>query len=73
MKLTKYIEQLQELLREHGDLELIYSKDDEGNGYEKVHYDPSVANYISSDREVIHDDDIDEWDESDYEKVICVN
>lgn len=73
MKLTKYIEKLQELLAEHGDLELIYSKDDEGNGYEKVHYGPSVVNYIASDREVIHEDDLEEWDESDYEKVICVN
>ena len=36
MRLTKYIEKLQELFAEHGDLDLIYSKDDEGNGYEKV-------------------------------------
>ena len=73
MKLTKYIEKLQELLNEHGDLELIYSSDDEGNNYSKVHYAPSLVNYIASDREVIHDDDLEEWDESDYEKVICVN
>lgn len=73
MKLTKYIEKLQELLKEHGDLELIYSKDDEGNVYDKVHLYPSLANYIVSDREVIHDDDLEVWDESEYQKVICVN
>ena len=73
MKLTKYIEKLQELLKEHGDLELIYSSDDEGNNYSKVHYEPSLVNYIASDREVIHDDDLEEWDESEYQKVICVN
>lgn len=73
MKLTKYIEKLQELLEEHGDLELIYSSDDEGNNYNKVNYEPSLANYIASDREVIHDDDLEEWYESDYQKVICVN
>ena len=73
MKLTKYIEKLQELLKEHGDLELIYSSDDEGNNHNKVHHNPSVVNYIASDREVIHEDDLEEWDESDYEKVICVN
>ena len=72
MKLTKYIEKLQELLAEHGDLELIYSSDDEGNNYNKVHYEPSIVNYISSDREVIHDD-LEEWDESEYQKVICIN
>ena len=35
VKLTKYIEKLQELLKEHGDLELIYSTDDEGNEYRR--------------------------------------
>lgn len=73
MKLTKYIEKLQELLKEHGDLELIYSPDDEGNKYSKVHYEPSLVNYIASDREVIHDDDLEEFNESDYQKVICIN
>ena len=73
MKLTKYIEKLQELLEEHGDLELIYSSDDEGNNYDKVHYEPSIVNYIVSDREVIHDDDLEEFNESEYQKVICIN
>lgn len=73
MKLQQYIEKLQELLKEHGDLELIYSTDDEGNGYEKVHYNPSVVNYIASDREVIHEDDLEEYNETDYQKVICIN
>lgn len=73
MKLTKYIEKLQELLNEHGDLELIYSSDDEGNEYNTVNYEPSLVNYIASDREVIHEDDLEEWHESDYEKVICIN
>ena len=73
VNLTKYIEKLQELLVDHGDLELIYSSDDEGNNYNKVHYEPSLMNYIRTDGEVIHEDDLEEWDESDYEKVICVN
>jgi hypothetical protein len=73
MKLTKYIEKLQELLNEHGDLELIYSSDDEGNNYNTVSYKPSLVNYIPSDREVIHEDDLEEYDESEYQKVICVN
>lgn len=73
MKLTKYIEKLQELLNEHGDLELIYSSDDEGNEYNTVNCEPSLVNYIASDREVIHEDDIEEYDESEYKKVICVN
>ena len=73
VKLTKYIEKLQELLKEHGDLELIYSTDDEGNEYRKLHFEPGVVNFISTDREVIHEDDLEEWDESEYAKVICIN
>ncbi len=36
MKLTKYIEELNKFLKEHGDLECYYSSDDEGNRYQKV-------------------------------------
>ena len=73
MKLTEYIKKLQELLNEHGDLELIYAKDDEGNDYRKLHYDPGVVNYIESDYCIIHEDDLEEWEESEYKKVICIN
>ena len=73
MKLTKYIEKLQELLKEHGDLELIYSTDDEGNEYRKLHYDPCIVNYIESDYCIIHEEDLEEYNETDYQKVICIN
>ena len=32
MKLNEYIKRLQELKKEHGNVEVIYSMDDEGNG-----------------------------------------
>ena len=73
MKLTTYIEKLQELLAEHGDLELIYSNDDEGNEYRKLYFDPGVVNYIESNYCIIHEDDLEEWNESEYQKVICIN
>ena len=73
MKLQQYIEKLQELLKEHGDLELIYSTDDEGNEYNTVNFNPSIVNYIESDRCLIDDDDLEEYNESDYQKVICIN
>lgn len=73
MKLKLYLEKLQELYETYGDLELIYSSDDEGNEYNTVNYEPSLANYIASDRGVIHEDDLEEFNESDYQKVICIN
>ena len=36
MKLKEYIEKLQELYLEHGDLELVYAVDDEGNYYQSL-------------------------------------
>lgn len=42
MLLSKYIEGLQKVLNEHGDLECYYAIDDEGNGYQKVIYNGTV-------------------------------
>lgn len=73
MKLKEYIEKLNKLYKEHGDLELIYSRDDEGNEFNYLNFDPSLVNYIPSDLSVITDEDLEEYDESEYQKVICVN
>ena len=50
MKLSKFIEGLQALAKEHGDLEVVYSVDDEGNSYHPVHYLPSIGNYDDNDQ-----------------------
>lgn len=73
MKLKEYIEKLNKLYKEHGDLELIYSRDDEGNEFNYLNFDPSLVNYIPSDLSVITDEDLEEYDESEYKKVICIN
>jgi hypothetical protein len=73
VKLQQYQEKLQELLEEYGDLDLIYSTDDEGNEFRKLYCIPSLVNYVESDYTIIHDDDLEEYDESEYKKVICVN
>lgn len=43
MKLSEYIKYLQELKKEHGNVEVIYAADDEGNGYQKVFYKPTAG------------------------------
>jgi len=45
MKLKEYIKNLQEVLDEHGDIDVIYSSDDEGNYYGKVNFKPSVGSF----------------------------
>lgn len=42
MKISEMIRHLEDVRREHGDLECIYAKDDEGNGYSTIHYSPSA-------------------------------
>ncbi len=73
MKLKEYLDKLQELYNEHGDLELIYSSDDEGNNYNRVSYLQGIVNFNEIDKEVIHNDDIEEYSEDEYSKVICIN
>ena len=45
MKLNDYIKKLQKLKKEgYGELDLVYSIDDEGNGYSDVQYEPVAGN-----------------------------
>ena len=48
MKFKEYAENINKLLKERpeaADFDVVTSKDDEGNGYNLVHYSPSVGNY----------------------------
>ena len=63
MKLSTYIEKLQELLAENGDLDCIYSKDDEGNGYNTVNYSPSLMRYDDDSREAYNLEDEEDFEE----------
>lgn len=42
MKLKTYIKKLQKLEEKHGNLELVYSIDDEGNSFHSVSFEPSI-------------------------------
>lgn len=48
-KLSAYIDNLKDILEEYGDLDIVYAKDEEGNGFNEVCYTPSVGYY--EDRE----------------------
>ncbi len=53
MKAKELIERLKELVIEHGNLELIYGADDEGNEYNTVQYSASVCKYENEEREEV--------------------
>lgn len=46
MKFKEYLEKLNKLAQNHpeiADFTVVSAKDDEGNGFNKVHYDPSIG------------------------------
>ena len=67
MTLNQYIKELQELVLqnpEHGDLEVVYSRDDEGNGFNKVHFGPSKGKFDEDDKD---------FDQEGEPNAVCVN
>ena len=74
MKISEMIKNLQEFMKDHGDLECWYSEDDEGNGYQAIHYTPSKY-YVNKYYEVKQLEDIvyDEEDVKDYNPICIVN
>lgn len=84
MKLKEYIDHLQSIYNEYGDLELCYAADDEGNSYCRGVFDPSVR--LTSEKgyyfdECIPPDELDDEEYSDgyykpideYQKIVLIN
>ena len=50
MKLSEYIDHLLKIEKEFGgDLDIVYSSDDEGNCFDYVHYSPSAGVFEDSE------------------------
>lgn len=78
MKISEKIAELEAVLAEHGDIECIYSKDDEGNGFHPANVGGLLMAELE-DGELPYNIDVcnlDELDEDDldfYVKVYCIN
>jgi hypothetical protein len=66
MRLKQYIKKLNALEKEHGDLIVVYSIDDEGNGYQKVEFDPTLMQVENIENQYLKTTD-------EGVPVICVN
>ena len=73
MKISEMIQNLQEFMAEHGDLDCYYAVDDEGNDYKGIYYTPTLF-YADEEDDVYSRYDWDEMDEEDREGLtpICV-
>jgi len=72
MKLNEYIKELQEMADKHGDLEVIYSSDDEGNRYDTVWGNRGIGQFDSDEKQFIGEDEA-EWYRKEYEKDFVIN
>lgn len=72
MKLKEYREFLNEMVKNHpeaDELIVVYSKDDEGNGYQQVHYTPTVGVYSPQEGEF----EANECGSEEEPNSICIN
>lgn len=75
MTLKEYIEQLQKFAEtnpETLDMDVIYSRDDEGNGFQQIHYSPSKGLY--EDSEFISVEQLEDYNREENDvNAVCVN
>jgi len=76
MKLIDLIINLQKLMvidPMNGNLDVVFSIDDEGNGYEEIYFDPALGTYDKEEKEFHSVDDFEEDDEIPTVNAVCIN
>ena len=74
MKLSKYVEHLQRVLKNEGDLEVVYATDEEGNGFHKVNYAGAVYYFENLEDYHLEQADVEELDDyPDAVRAFCIN
>ena len=78
--LEQHIRSCQKLLSKHGNLELVYSIDDEGNGFQKIWWGPGIGYFSDRDSDFISEEYFEEeskgmerYGNADYKKVVLIN
>jgi hypothetical protein len=80
MTLREFLENIEKKVKEDPrilELNVLYSKDDEGNGFERIYYGPTLGFFDDSDREFYDAGSEDFEEEYGYTKehinAICIN
>lgn len=73
MKASEMVEQLNKLIKEHGDLDLVYAVDDEGNAYHTVEFGPGTGLYMDDEQMFICAGNFEDEEITDKPNAICIN
>ncbi len=82
LKFKEYVDNLNKLLADnpkYGDLDVVYSKDDEGNGFQHIYYGPTIGihdgEYQGDFKQYDTDPDVDPEDTCTKEEInaVCIN
>jgi len=76
MNLQEYIDNLNNFAKEHPEMlnaTVIYSKDDEGNGYQEVYYTPTIGQF-DTDGEFQSEENLKSDEVEEYQlNAVCIN
>lgn len=79
MKLKEFLENINKMVQDNPEileLTVVSSKDDEGNEFNKVHYNPAIGYFIEEDLEFISADQFEDFGDESEELIInsiCIN
>jgi len=77
MTLKEYIKELQKIAKKYPDAVVVYSKDEEGNGFNEVFYPPSIGNFSKFNNfcggDFVCDDGTKEYAEKSKNNAVCLN
>ena len=74
MKLREYIKALQKINAERPDLLVVCSKDEEGNEFRMVGFEPSLGNFVGAYRgDFVPDDGTEEFKKNWEINAVCLN
>ena len=83
MTLNEYMKALRKLVKEHPEaknFQVVYARDDEGNGFQVLHYAPGIGSFDEESRDFHDMGDIKalaeetDWKETDFPiNAVCVN
>ena len=78
MKFKEFLEKANQFAKDHPEaleMDTVYSRDDEGNGFQEVYYEPQMGIFDHKEHEFKNNlEDMEEYDQSEEDfNAVCIN